>query len=276
MKKLSLSLSLSLSVFTLLVLSTFILSCGNKETKPAAKTVDQLIDSAETLTMEEFKILPDYKYPLNQPLPKDFEKGKKKNLLILYRNSIFAQYGYEFKTKWIKDYFLTRPWYKPGGYRYEMMTKIDNDNINTLKKTEDEMDGKDGKVVSEGKGNDYISRFLKDINNYNISVEGMGPSAGKDKGDGFYLISSNTKRGIIKGEFGHAAAAEVFYEKINGIWELIDNKIILNYESYLINSTGAMLRKKESYNIEIIDYKDGVLTFKDRGTHSVELKKKNN
>ena len=94
----------------------------------------------EFLTAYEMKSLPDFVFGLDiKIIDKDqaqFSKMSKKEL-ILIRNSIFAQYGMEFKTPWIDNYFRSRKWYKPGGFKDSMLTPIDRKNIEIIKGIEE-------------------------------------------------------------------------------------------------------------------------------------------
>ena len=60
----------------------------------------------------------------------------KKNLRIL-RNSIFARYGYIFKSQDLQDYFGNKSWYIPSASNVDnMLTPVDKDIISYLSKLE--------------------------------------------------------------------------------------------------------------------------------------------
>ncbi len=252
-KILSLSLSLSLSVITIIILAVSLSSCGKKEAstsgdkstattekKQSSDSIDKLIDNAENLTEAEYKSLPDFKYPLNQPLLGDFTMGKKKNLLILYRNSIFAQNGYEFKTKWIRDYFITRPWYKPGGFKQEMLTKIDLENINTLKKIEDSMDA--------NASNSGTPRTVEDVFMSKLPIRfGSNPPCPNTFG---FAIGFNKDK-TIEG----AGGASGWGFSAKGKWEIQNNKIDFSYDVTITSQSDHKIEKQGPFTIIKMDDK---------------------
>jgi hypothetical protein len=53
--------------------------------------------------------------------------------LILSRNSVFARYGYIFKSSALNRHFLPMGWYKPNrNFSYTMLTTIDRQNVNAI------------------------------------------------------------------------------------------------------------------------------------------------
>ena len=53
--------------------------------------------------------------------------------LILYRNSVFAQYGYIFKSSALYEHFMSLGWYKPDrNFSFGMLSKIDQQNVNAI------------------------------------------------------------------------------------------------------------------------------------------------
>jgi hypothetical protein len=53
--------------------------------------------------------------------------------LVLYRNSLFARYGYIFKSGALTGHFHSLGWYRPNnGFSYLLLSKIDRQNINAI------------------------------------------------------------------------------------------------------------------------------------------------
>ncbi len=53
--------------------------------------------------------------------------------LILARNSLFARYGYVFKSNALNRHFLSLEWYRPNrNFSYAMLTKTDQLNVNAI------------------------------------------------------------------------------------------------------------------------------------------------
>ena len=92
----------------------------------------------ESQTFEKLKKLPDYRIPLNKYMDVEILENKNEIELRLLRNSIYAQYGREFKTKYIKNYFFSRTWYKPGNFTDSMLTSIDKINVQLVQIKESE------------------------------------------------------------------------------------------------------------------------------------------
>ena len=70
-------------------------------------------------------------------LTEDDLRGMSKHELMLLRNEIFARHGRKFKTREIREYFLTKDWYNP---QYEEVThllnRIELKNVEFIKKHE--------------------------------------------------------------------------------------------------------------------------------------------
>ena len=53
-----------------------------------------------------------------------------KDYYKIKRNTIFAFYGRKFKTKWLQEYFVSKPWYKINtNYNSDMLNKFDKEEI---------------------------------------------------------------------------------------------------------------------------------------------------
>lgn len=63
-------------------------------------------------------------------------EGKTATELRLLRNEIFARKGYIFKDTVLNDYFLKKKWYKPNEQKEIILTDIDKQNIELIKKAE--------------------------------------------------------------------------------------------------------------------------------------------
>lgn len=73
-------------------------------------------------------------------LDRNYFKNFTKQELKIFRNEIFAYYGYSFNSNDLKDYFSTKNWYNPTDISSESITKklteIESYNINLIKDIE--------------------------------------------------------------------------------------------------------------------------------------------
>ncbi len=70
-------------------------------------------------------------------LSPSFFKNLRDEDLRIFRNEIFATYGYDFSSKDLRDYFLKYDWYKPINKNiFDKLTLIERYNINLAKKEE--------------------------------------------------------------------------------------------------------------------------------------------
>jgi len=157
------------------------ISCKDKskiESWPKELTIEKM----KALKMSEIKKMPDLRVSLGTPFKRKNLINKSLVQLKILRNSIFAQYGRKFKTPWLRKYFKSRKWYKPGNYNEKMLKKNDKKNIVKIQKFETELT--DGlKAESEI----YLTKNMKFPENVYVTVkEVSGP---KDK---TVLFSHNT------------------------------------------------------------------------------------
>ena len=60
-----------------------------------------------------------------------------KDTLALIRNEILARYGYPFQKQKYRDYFESTSWYtRNEDFTYNMLTALEMDNIELIKKLE--------------------------------------------------------------------------------------------------------------------------------------------
>lgn len=83
----------------------------------------------DRLSPHSLNKLPDIRATLGNPIDESALKTMSKRELKILRNSIFVQYGREFKTLWLQKYYETRPWYKRGSYNESMLTPVDRSNV---------------------------------------------------------------------------------------------------------------------------------------------------
>lgn len=69
-------------------------------------------------------------------LTKEQLERKTATELRLLRNEIFARKGYVFKDAILNDYFLKKNWYKPNKQKEIILTDIEKQNIELIKKVE--------------------------------------------------------------------------------------------------------------------------------------------
>ena len=64
-------------------------------------------------------------------------QGKSSAELKIMRNEIFARYGYVFKTKDMKEYFGSQPWYRPSAADVtRKLTALEKKNVELIKRFE--------------------------------------------------------------------------------------------------------------------------------------------
>lgn len=89
------------------------------------------------LSAAELKKLPDIIAPIGRTrITEESLAGKGRIELRILRNSIYAQYGRTFNTRWLQAYFDSRRWYKQGGFKTSKLTAVDLENIDLLKRHE--------------------------------------------------------------------------------------------------------------------------------------------
>lgn len=134
-------------VVTLVLIITLFSSCARSaKTSISSKDTDvpKVANTSEDNTKENpagndlVITLNNTKYDVNRP----FKESSLKNLglkeLGILRNSIYAKYGYQFKSKEFIDYFSQVGWYKPQFDDVSnFFNEMDEQNINTIKHYED-------------------------------------------------------------------------------------------------------------------------------------------
>jgi hypothetical protein len=126
------------AVTALFLLQAFCGCTDHRETQKQA-AFPSTIEGMERLTRQELAALPDVKIQRGVALEPSSLQGKNKVILRLMRNSIFAQYGYPFTIKWIRDYFETRTWYRPAAFDATKVAAIDTANVQTIQKYENRL-----------------------------------------------------------------------------------------------------------------------------------------
>lgn len=82
---------------------------------------------------KQMRALPDVKASAKQELSEASLKKYSLVELVLLKNSIYAQHGFEFSAPYLKNYFSSRSWYRAGGYSYANLSKVEKKNIRTIK-----------------------------------------------------------------------------------------------------------------------------------------------
>ena len=86
-------------------------------------------------TEEPVYLLPESDVRL---IEKDELKDVDKDTLALMRNEILARHGYPFKKAEYQEYFGSQSWYTENpDFDYNMLSKIEMDNVETIKKLEE-------------------------------------------------------------------------------------------------------------------------------------------
>lgn len=71
-------------------------------------------------------------------IEKEELEGVDKETLALMRNEILARHGYPFKKAEYQEYFGNQSWYTENpDFDYNMLSKIEMDNVETIKKLEE-------------------------------------------------------------------------------------------------------------------------------------------
>ncbi len=125
------------SLLASLVAVTLVTGFVGKAPKPAY--IPDSFEQMEKMDKAGLSRLPDMRLQLGVPLSDAQLQGYNKVALRLMRNSIFAQYGYPFTVKWIADYFGTRSWYRPGGFRPEAFSAVDTENVRLIRQYEEQI-----------------------------------------------------------------------------------------------------------------------------------------
>lgn len=86
----------------------------------------------KTYSVEQMKSVPDVKVATGKKMSAKGMNKKTITEVVLMKNSIFAQAGFEFTTPYLKNYFASRSWYKAGGYKAASLSKTDRDNAKML------------------------------------------------------------------------------------------------------------------------------------------------
>ena len=90
-------------------------------------TKERILESSLEILSES----KEYRIPLNKEYLSNLDEYSLEEVSLL-KNSIFAQYGRKFSADWLQKYFNSRPWYKPGNYKPELLTEIDKKNAKLL------------------------------------------------------------------------------------------------------------------------------------------------
>lgn len=126
------------ATFVMMLIVTFS-GCTEKGRAPAKGAFPSTIEEIEGMSKYEIAALPDVKVSLGAPLEETALRGKNKVMLRIMRNSIFAQYGYPFTVKWIRDYFETRAWYRAGNFNAAAVKPVDTANAKLIQQYEDKV-----------------------------------------------------------------------------------------------------------------------------------------
>lgn len=87
----------------------------------------------KTYTPAQMRTLPDVKASPKKLLNEASVKKMSAVQVVLLKNSIYAQHGFEFSTPYLKNYFASRNWYRPGGYSLSSLNKTEKANARFLK-----------------------------------------------------------------------------------------------------------------------------------------------
>lgn len=73
----------------------------------------------------------------NQRINKDALRGRTLTELIILRNSIFANYGYVFKSTALNEYYLSLSWYEPNrNFSFNSLSAVDRKNVQLIRSIE--------------------------------------------------------------------------------------------------------------------------------------------
>jgi hypothetical protein len=143
--------------------------------------------------------------------------------LALVRNTIFAKYGYRFKSKNYQAHFGRFKWYKPKTDNVNrMLSDIDQYNIEVILQAEDRLNGK--------KGVDLIGIWKKD------------PTMAAGWGDHFHFF----RDGHFRFDYGQAGRKDKTINML-GEWKIENNKLILLYMEKTVIEGGKLIDAGSSY-----------------------------
>jgi len=81
---------------------------------------------------KQMRALPDVKASAKKEITDASVKKLSSVELVLLKNSIYAQHGFEFTTPYLKNYFSSRSWYRAGGYSAAALSKTEKKNIRAI------------------------------------------------------------------------------------------------------------------------------------------------
>lgn len=104
-----------------------------EETTVAEETA--AVEPEATEEPEPFYLLPESNIRL---IEKEELEGVDLEILALMRNEILARHGYPFQKPQYQEYFGSQIWYEENpDFDYNMLSKIEMDNVETIKKLEE-------------------------------------------------------------------------------------------------------------------------------------------
>jgi hypothetical protein len=132
---------------------------------------------------KQMRALPDVKASAKKEITAASVKKLSVVELVLLKNSIYAQHGFEFSTPYLKNYFASRSWYRAGGYSYASLSKTEKKNIRTIK----ELIKKAGGAPKAPKGHGDDAYGYGEEGGYGYDAEGSyGENYGEgDDGEGY-------------------------------------------------------------------------------------------
>ncbi|RYZ96030.1 MAG: YARHG domain-containing protein [Proteobacteria bacterium] len=129
---------------------------------------------------KQMRALPDVKASAKKELNAASVKKLSIVEIVLLKNSIYAQHGFEFTSPYLKNYFTSRSWYRAGGYQYASLSKVEKKNIAFLKGMIKKAGGTD--KPSKGHGADESYGYGEEEGGY--GYEGGEGGYGENYGDG--------------------------------------------------------------------------------------------
>jgi hypothetical protein len=134
-------------------------------------------------SVEQMKALPDVKVATGKKMSAKGLAQKSITEVVLMKNSIFAQKGFEFTTPYLKNYFASRSWYKAGDYKAANLSKTDRNNAKMLGGVLAKAAGKDPQRMVASKKHHHGAKVHTASEDYGYGDDDYG-YGGEDYGYG--------------------------------------------------------------------------------------------
>jgi hypothetical protein len=130
--------ALSMIIIVCLTL-TGVVSCKSKVSTETQESTIAPVASEQPSATEKAHLSPIVPYYYEGPITEDDVKQYNLWELSILRNTIFARAGHVFTKRWLSDYFMEQPWYKPSGFDDTKLSEYDRNNAKVIAEREADM-----------------------------------------------------------------------------------------------------------------------------------------